>query len=106
MTPLSLPFFNFNVGSIRTAYYPGSSLFLDGHLSQCSKRFRAVSEQRTRNKNAEFRLWRPERVLESVHREKEGRSSFFLFFLVDFSPDLLGSWLCIILDPTAAPSEK
>ena len=24
---------------MRTAYYPGSSLFLDGHLSQCSREF-------------------------------------------------------------------
>ena len=75
-------------------------------LASVAERFRAVSEQRTRNKSAEFRLWEPERVLESVHRENEGRSSLLLFFLVDFSPDLLGSWLCIILDPTAAPSEK
>ena len=39
MTSLSLPFFNFNVSAIRTAYYPGSSLFLDGLLSQCSRAF-------------------------------------------------------------------
>ena len=51
-------------------------------------------------------MWGPERVLESVHGENEGSSSLFLFFPVHFSPDLLGSWLCIILDPTAASSKK
>ena len=29
-----------------------------------------------------------------------------MFFPVHFSPDLLGSWLCIILDPTGASSKK
>ena len=75
-------------------------------LASVAESFRAVSEQRTRNKSAEFRWWGPERVLESVHGENEGSSSLFLFFPVHFSPDLLGSWLCIILDPTAASSKK
>ena len=55
MTSLSLPFFSFDVSAIRTAYYPGASLFLDGHLSKCSKRFRAVSgkERGTRARSSD-----------------------------------------------------
>ena len=40
MTSLSLPFFNFNVGSIRTAYYPGSI------LASVSVRFRSKERGR------------------------------------------------------------
>ena len=36
-------------------------------------------------------------------RGKRGKVSPRFYFLVNFSPALLGSWLCIILDPTAAP---
>ena len=41
-------------------------------------------------------------------RGKRGEISSHLFFLVIFSPALLGSWLCIIvlLDSTEAPSMK
>ena len=40
MTSLSLPFFNFNVGSIRTAHYPGSI------LASVSVRFRSKERGR------------------------------------------------------------
>ena len=39
-------------------------------------------------------------------RGKRGEISSRFFFLVIFSPALLDSWLCIILDSTEAPSEK
>ena len=41
-------------------------------------------------------------------RGKRGEISYRFFFLVIFSPALLGSWLCIIviLDSTEAPSMK
>ena len=52
MTSLSLPFFNFNVNAIRTACYPGASLFLAGLLSLRSKRFRAVSGKEERGTRA------------------------------------------------------
>ena len=48
---------------------------------ELSKRFRAVSEQTERGTRVpEFRLWGPERVLESVHGENEGRSPPVLYF--------------------------
>ena len=52
MTSLFLPFFNFKVSSIRTAYFPGASLFLDSLLSLRSKRFRAVSGKEERGTRA------------------------------------------------------
>ena len=52
MTSLFLPFFNFKFSSIRTAYYPAASLFLDGLLSLRTKRFRAVSGKEGRGTRA------------------------------------------------------
>ena len=96
MTSLFLPFFNFKVSSIRTAYFPGASLFLDSLLSLRSKRFRAVSgkeERGTRNEERErgVQIVGTGACFEKRTRGKRGEISSRFFFLVIFSPALLGS---------------
>ena len=100
------PFFNdlfvfavfcLNFSSIRTAYYPGASLFL-ACVASVSAYFRS-KKRGTRARSSDC----GDRSGLNRTQGKRGEISSRLYFLVNFSPALLGSCLFIILGPTVAP---